>query len=380
MLPRKRSSITAVFRGNCTAFIPRQLTAPDLDWLKLPRALAGFPTQLTYRDVRPGLTGGSRIFVAEYRAQGESFVQADACRKLTYRWVGGGEYHVDVLHDGVSGRWSVYKFKAGKLVSQVAGEGFGEAMIRATAFGLDRQEPAFTFIGEVGECQAENRAQAARAHAAEMRARARQQQDQPPDIANLRAQKLAFGMVSKSGESANLVFIPLEIAADLADIHRATKAASWGEFKVLMPAARLRPLMRKMKEVYGWQSFDDYYEERRASGTRAERESLWLEWCASPNRAPLDEDRFKPDQIPGYRHGDWPERAEQTMLSWLPTEIGVEFGTTETSALHGDFLRLDTARVPEILEALERAGYECVCQEELVRKACGYPRSSAAGE
>ena len=64
----------------------------------------------------------------------------------------------------------------------------------------------------------------------------------------------------------------------------------------------------------------------------------------------------------------------------MPTEIGVEFGTTETSALHGDFLRLDNARVPEILEALERAGYECVCQEELVRKACGYPRSSAAGE
>jgi len=68
------------------------------------------------------------------------------------------------------------------------------------------------------------------------------------------------------------------------------------------------------------------------------------------------------------------------MLSWLPTEIGVEFGTTEASALHEDFLRLDTARVPEILEALERAGYECVCQEELVQKACGHASSSATGE
>ena len=78
MAPRKRSSIAAAFRGNCTAFIPRQFTAPDLDRLKLPRALAGFPTQLTYRDVRPGLTGGSRIFVAEYRARSASFVQANA--------------------------------------------------------------------------------------------------------------------------------------------------------------------------------------------------------------------------------------------------------------------------------------------------------------
>ncbi len=369
MAPRKRSSIVAAFRGNCTAFIPRQLTARDLDWLKLPPALVGFPAQLTYRDVRPGLTGGRRIFVAEYQPQGESFVQSGACRKLTYRWVGGGGYHVDVLHDAGSGRWSLYKFRAGQLASQVSGEGFGEAMIRATAVGLDRHEPAFTFVGGMEECEAENRAQREQAWAAELRAQQRQQSE---NIAASRVQKLAFGTLPKAVGTPNLVFIPLEIAASLAAVHRAMKAASWGEFKALMPAERLLPLMSTMREVYGWQSFDEYYEECRADGTRSERESLWLAWCASRERAPLDDDDFHSEQIPGYCDGDWPDWPEQEMLRWLPREICTEFGHTEDSVFNGPFLQLDVARAPDILAALERAGYVCVWEEELVRRACGY--------
>jgi hypothetical protein len=366
LTPRKRNGIAAAFRGNCTAFVPRQLTAADAGRPALPRQLAGFPVHLTYRDVRPSLTGAERVFVAEYRPQAESFVEAGACRKLSYAWACGGPYHVDVLHDRDSGVWSVYKFRGGVLASHISARGFGEAMIRATGLGLERDEPAFTYVGDPNECQRENRAQAERAQSCDRAA----DQRQAPNSLPWRAHQFVFGLVEGEGE-ARLVFIPAETARELAAVHQALRAETWGEFRSRMPAQHLAALQRVMEAQYLWGSFDEYYGERRASGTRAEREELWEKWCASKSRPPLDEDGFTIDAIPGCGEGGWPEWPEQEMLRWLPPEICSGFGEVLHSGLNGRFLALDAGRAPEIIEALERAGYECLCDEALVRRACG---------
>jgi hypothetical protein len=85
-----------------------------------------------------------------------------------------------------------------------------------------------------------------------------------------------------------------------------------------------------------------------------------------PNRSA----KFDPDRL-GVCEGDYPEWPEQKMLDWLPAHVCREFGRVESSVLNGPFLSLDVRRAPEILAALERAGFECRLDEELVRRACG---------
>jgi hypothetical protein len=363
----KRTGITAAFRGNCTAFLPRQIMRLELRCLDLPADLAGFPVQLAYRDVRPSLTGSERVFVADYRPQRGSFVVAGMCRKLSYEWPWGGPYHLDVLHDGATGVWSVYKFRSGMQVSHVSARGFGEAMIRATGLGLERDEPAFTYVGDEEACRRENRAQAERARSYQPK------EDEAWRVAEtvrLPAHQFVFGMVPGS-RGASLVFIPAEIARELAEVHAAMRSATWAEFRLRMPAARLKRLVGRMKEHSGWKSFDEYYRDARIAGTRAERERLWQDWSVSDSRPPLDEDPFSVDAIPGYSEGGWPEWPEREMLWWLPREVCNGFGEVVQGAGRREYLALHAGRAPEIIEALEHAGYECVCDEELVRKACG---------
>jgi hypothetical protein len=296
-MPSSRANvITAAFRGNCTAFLPRRFTPVELGWRGLPAELLGFPVRLTYRDVRSSLTGGERVFVAEYRPQPESFVHAGRFRKLSYGWSGGGPYHVDVLHDGNSGVWSIYKFRLGMLVAEVAGQGFGEAMIRATAIGLDPEEPAFTYIGDEEECRRENRAQA------EVAARTAHVNQDWRGGGDARPHPLVFGMILRDGVSS-LVFLPREVAIASA---AAAEMLSGGD------AGKL----------------------------------------------------------------EWPD---QSMAQWLPPEVWTEFGRAIAgppggvgkSGQRDEHIVLDWKRAPEILGALERAGYECICDEELVKRACG---------
>ena len=255
MLPQRRFPRD----GQFTAYIPRQLTTLDLRRAAAPLEAVGFPGKIAYAGLRRALLSPRTMrFVAEYRPRFETFIHAGPCRKLTYRWTAGGCFHVDVLHDGDTGDWNVYKFRSGQLMSHIAGQGYGEAMIRATALGLDASEPGFTVGEDPKESRRENMAQAEAGSESQKESGEEQEDDSY-------RQTLVFGVVTSARGDTNLVFLPVEKARDLA----------------------------------------------QASRTRS------------------------------------------------------EFNLT------GDYLVLDAARSPEILAALEAAGYDCRWDEELVRRACG---------
>jgi hypothetical protein len=360
---------------NFTAYIPRQLTSFDLRLAAAAPEAVGFPGKITYTSCRPGLTTpDSRNFVAEYRPRFETFIHAGSCRKLTYTWTGGGPFHVDVLHNRETGEWNIYKFRSGQLISHVSGQGYGEAMIHASAIGLESAEPAFTFLGDPEDCSLENLAQMECAG---------EQQREPSDgfeaDGDSGLQTLVFGLVPGAGIFGNLVFVPLDKARELAAIREALTAKTWAEFKLKMPGNRLPELLNTFLECGAWASFDAFYQTNTQSGTRAEREALWqrYEELAPGERMPLDDDPFQVEAVPGLSDGQWPERPEQAMLRWLPPLICGRLGRRVYGRRRGDYLIFDPARAPEILAALEGAGYGCCWDEELVRRACGMKSSFA---
>ena len=365
MLLRPRFSLD----GNFTAYIPRQLTSFDLRLAAAAPEAVGFPGKIIYSGCRPCLTwADSRNFVVEYRPRFETFIHAGSCRKLTYTWVSGGPFHVDVLHNRETGDWNIYKFKDGQLISHACGRGYGEAMIHASAIGLDAEEPAFTFGGDPEECRRENLAQIECAGKGEAE---RADGFEPGEDSS--PQTLVFGAVPSILGGSNLVFVPGEKAQELAAIGEALTARTWGEFKLKMPANRLPELLTTFPECGAWSSFDRYYQANAQSGAREERESLWQEYTnlAPGQRMPLDDDAFEVNAVPGLSEGNWPERPEQAMLRWLPPLICGRLGRRVYSRRQGDYLIFDPGRAPEILAALEAAGYCCCWDEDLVQRACG---------
>ena len=365
MLPQSR--FPQGLHGNFTAYIPRQLTVLGLRLAGASPEAVGFPGKITYAGNRPGLvTPQLRLFTAEYRPTFETFIHAGSCRKLSYAWASGGCFHVDVLHDGETGKWNIYKFSAGRLVSHVCAQGYGEAMILASGIGLQDNEPAFTFAGDFEECRRENLAQSEWAGSRVSEASEQFDSEAP------RSQTLVFGVVDSAQAGGNLVFIPLDKAEELAAIHKALKARTWGEFKLKMPARRLPELLNIFPECGAWSGFDFFYRAHSQNGTRAERDALWQQYeeLAVGARMPLDEDPFVLEAVPGAGQGHWPESPHQAMLRWLPPLICGRFGR-RCSHRYRESLVFDPGRAPEILAALEGAGYCCHWDEELVRRACG---------
>ena len=149
---------------------------------------------------------------------------------------------------------------------------------------------------------------------------------------------LVFGQIKKAGE-ATLIFIPESEALRLAAIHRAiADSATWADFFRLMPSADLTYVLNSMREC------DD---------------------------DPLPSDKFDVERLPGFCDGDWPTWPDQQMLEWLPASICRQYGRIEDSMLNGQYLVLDVRRTPEIIAALELAGFECRWDEALVKRASG---------
>jgi hypothetical protein len=273
---------------------------------------------------------------------------------------------VDVLHNRETGEWNVYKFSAGRLLSHASAQGYGEAMIRATGIGLHAAEPAFTFSGGPKECRRENMAQAESVNQLELQAGG----SGPGGESAL--QTLVFGVVPGAAGGSILVFAPLEKARELAAIQEALTAKTWGEFKLKMPSSRLPELLTTFLEGGAWASFELFYRAHAETDTPAERDALWqrYEKLAPGERMPFDEDPFQPESVSGSGDGTWPERPEQAMLRWLPPLICGRWGRRVNSRRRGDYLIFDPVCAPEILAALEAAGYSCCWNEELLRQAC----------
>jgi hypothetical protein len=158
-------------------------------------------------------------------------------------------------------------------------------------------------------------------------------------------ERVVYGVVQDS-----LVFIPVDDAEELANVHHALNVSTtWGEFRTSVPS--------------------DVYDE-----------VLELIWGDEPDGgAP-----FSACDIPAVSDGDWPAWPAQEMLRWVPNEIQEQFGRVESSMHNGEFLTFDIRRQAQIVAAFERNGCECRNDEVLVNRACGvsvpddYARAQAA--
>jgi hypothetical protein len=285
-----------------------------------------------------------RTYVAAYYPIFDSARFSAGSVQLSYGWLHVSSFSVHVLRETISSRWHVFKCCGRRLLSHVVGDGYGEAMIRATSIGLFDREPAFTYEATPAtfdEIREENLAQIALAEGTE--------NDDEFSLHNIEDQQtartlspsrqtLVFGQIQKPGEVA-LIFIPEADAVRLAAIHRGIATAeTWGDFFDAIPPEELDTVHDRILDQ------DERLPDRSA--------------------------KFDPDLL-GVCEGDYPEWPEQKMLDWIPAHVCREFGRTEPSVLNGPFLSLDVRRTPEILAALERAGFECRLDEELVGRASG---------
>jgi hypothetical protein len=328
------------------ATVPPQIAARCIT-RNVPATLLCFPSCVPYVSVRRGLTSDiRRTYVAAYYPVFDSARFSAGSVQLSYRWLHASPFSVHVLRETNSSRWHVFKCRGSQLLSHVVGDGYGEAMIRATILGLSDREPAFAYgatLATFDEIREENLAQIALAEGRQLDddefSQHNSEDEQTESTLSPSKQTLVFGQIQKAAQAV-LVFIPEADAVRLAAIHRAiATAVTWGDFFDAVPSDELDTVYDRVIDEDG-----EHLPDRSA--------------------------KFDPDLL-GVCEGDYPDWPEQQMLDWLPAHICREFGRVESSALNGAFLSLDVRRAPEILAALERAGFECRLDEELVRRACG---------
>jgi hypothetical protein len=128
--------------------IPPQFTELDLKEVAAPAAAVGFPRSLVFRGQQVCRLHESQSFAALYFPVFETFIDAANCRKLTYQWIWGGTFHVDVL-DHIPGGWLLYKFESGRLLWHVSAREYEDAVSEAIMHGLEANEPAGLETGAI---------------------------------------------------------------------------------------------------------------------------------------------------------------------------------------------------------------------------------------
>lgn len=187
---------------------------------------------------------------------------------------------------------------------------------------------------------------------------------------DLAARDLVYGP-SSCGEG--LVFIQKDIANKLVTIHSALESAkTWGEFRASV-GPRIHQSVLERGQFDGCYSFESLQRELRRKHPELSGEEVLRAYWDLPagDRLPLDEDPFEIYSIDGVADGDWPDWPEQLMLGWIPRDVLDEYGHCESSVLNGPFAVLDASREDEIVAALNRRGYVCVRDDELIARCCG---------
>jgi hypothetical protein len=168
-----------------------------------------------------------------------------------------------------------------------------------------------------------------------------------------------------------LVFIPRERALELTAVREALESAkTWGEFR-----RRISP--EDYEHALSWYedllSFEAFCQEEGLDHP-SRRDEAWAQYTqlSIGVRPPVDEDAFKIDHIPPYYDGDYPEWPAASMYAWVPKQIQETLGRMHDTRLNGEFLTFDPGREHEVVAAFEAAGYVCVRDDRLTRRASGY--------
>jgi len=176
-----------------------------------------------------------------------------------------------------------------------------------------------------------------------------------------------------------LVFMERSRAENLADLHSALKARTWGEFRCLAGKAMFQEVVSILEENGAW-NLGTYYEEHRCEDGFT-LDSIVERFKKLPvgERIPESDDEFSKDQISGFCERSWPAGDQQKTLYWAPDSIKEEFGTIEPTIHNGNCLCLDPNREEEIVAAFEQSGYRSSRDEKLVSSACGCCQSLGGG-
>ena len=157
--------------------------------------------------------------------------------------------------------------------------------------------------------------------------------------------KIVYGITN-----LGLLFVPESRAKKLAESNKALLSAkTWGEFKELVS--------QEMYEFYLVNSA--YYE-----GPSEPEDGEYAPYDIAPETPFTPNDVVTYDALPAY--------PEIEMSEWIPEEIQAKFGRkTRYSAMdvnvpEGDILVLDETQMDEIVAALEKLGYECRREEDML--------------
>jgi hypothetical protein len=172
-----------------------------------------------------------------------------------------------------------------------------------------------------------------------------------------------------------LVFVPRARAIELVALQAAlSSSATWQDFRSHVSTQDYEQAMGYYEDAL---TFEDFAREEREAEPELGDAELRERYgqLRIGERPPIDQDAFSLDHIPWYGDGDYPEWPAQQMLKWVPESIRSTFGHTYDTVLNGPYLTFDPVQERDLLAAFESAGFRCVRDDALVRRASGYERS-----
>ena len=148
-----------------------------------------------------------------------------------------------------------------------------------------------------------------------------------------------------------LVFLEREYAVDIRDFRSALyKAATWGELKTMVSEER--------------------YEETVDAWVQSQIDRLLSEGELEDDEPevlpPGPDDAFDPEEIWGYADGDWPEFAPRVMGTWVDKVVIREYGHYVFPTLNAEYPMIAPDPAQEVVSLLEKRGYTCIRDDDLV--------------
>ncbi|MGO1738112.1 MAG: hypothetical protein ACTHYM_03835 [Actinomycetaceae bacterium] len=140
----------------------------------------------------------------------------------------------------------------------------------------------------------------------------------------------------------SLAILPEQVAQEMAEeVQAIARAQTWGELKSV-------PIMHN-PALHPWPA------------------------DVETDETPADDAPFDLEEHPLRADGDWPMMAPQYVLEHavLPGDVLRELGTVESTVFNGNYLSIPSSGERAMLEVLERNGYDCRRDDELIVR-CQY--------
>lgn len=85
-----------------------------------------------------------------------------------------------------------------------------------------------------------------------------------------------------------------------------------------------------------------------------------------PDENPADDEPFDVTELNVVSEGDWPPMVTSRAFKLLPKDLIDRFGTSQFTALNGDYLEIPLEREAELVAELRQRGYEVSRDDELI--------------